>query len=89
MSDERIPCRLEVLPDGEVRLVPAHDVTLRPGESAIFSANPPEVVIHRVWFGRRWSVAIRAYLRGVRGPDLDVQGGIQDGGESQGDSWMR
>lgn len=74
MSDEVIPCRMVVTPGtGELALMPIRQLNLRPGESAMFSVDPPQVVVHRVWFGWRWFVAARAYSAGLRGPNLKVR----------------
>lgn len=75
MKTEIVPCRIEINPEtGEMLLIPEQELNLRPGESATFTGNPPQAVVRRVWFGRRWWVAGRAYLAGMRGPNLSVKG---------------
>lgn len=75
MSLEVIPCLVEIDEvTGMMQLTPVRPLNLRPGEYAEFTGNPPQVVVHRVWFGRRWFVASRAYLTGKRGPNLEVRG---------------
>jgi hypothetical protein len=74
MSEEIIPCRMVVTEGtGELSLAPVRPLIIRPGESAMFSVDPPQVVVYRVWFGRRWFVASRAYLSGMRGPNLKLR----------------
>jgi hypothetical protein len=73
MSDEHIPCRTKALPDGQLKIIPLREVRLRPGESATFSLYSLEVIVHRVWFGRRWWVATRAYVQGLRDANLELE----------------
>lgn len=73
MSFEVIPCRTEISPeDGTLKLTPIRELKLRPGEYAVFTANPPQAVVHRAWFWHRWYVASRAHISGERGPNLRV-----------------
>lgn len=61
-----------VFADGSLKLIPERELNLRPGEYAVFTANPPEAVVHRAWFWRRWYFATRAHISGQRGPNLVV-----------------